>query len=155
VASLAGPCQSVQSIRRIEGRVTVYNFTVEGAHTYYVGQGQWWVHNQCGEDGIPLYRGLSKDHPQLTTFQETGLINPWGGHSNPWLHTRGATRSNFTSWTKNFYVAKDFAGSDGVVVMINSMEALNTMYPMYLWSIYKELEVLLEGVVSGATVVFP
>jgi hypothetical protein len=28
---------------------TVYNFEVEGTHTYFVGQGAAWVHNDCHE----------------------------------------------------------------------------------------------------------
>ncbi|MDX1933129.1 MAG: polymorphic toxin-type HINT domain-containing protein [Capsulimonadales bacterium] len=50
----AGPALVVKSITREshpEG-VAVYNFEVEGDHTYFVGKanGGIWVHNQCGYD---------------------------------------------------------------------------------------------------------
>ncbi|MCG8425714.1 MAG: Hint domain-containing protein, partial [Proteobacteria bacterium] len=41
----------VVSIASSEERATVYNFEVEGTHTYYVGTGGLWAHNGCGTGG--------------------------------------------------------------------------------------------------------
>ncbi len=39
---------TVTSIERIEQTQTMYNLTVDTAHTFFVGEGQWLVHN-CGD----------------------------------------------------------------------------------------------------------
>jgi predicted GIY-YIG superfamily endonuclease len=54
-----------------DGGVVVYNFQVEGDHTYFVGdihaQGEWvWTHNACvyqakGGDGKIIYVGITDD----------------------------------------------------------------------------------------------
>jgi hypothetical protein len=36
----------------------MYNFTVADAHTYFVGEGGWLVHNQCGPYEVGLYKDL-------------------------------------------------------------------------------------------------
>ena len=47
IVTRAGP--SVQLVSAVAGQAqTVYNFEVEDYHTYFVGQGEVWVHNQCG-----------------------------------------------------------------------------------------------------------
>jgi hypothetical protein len=40
-----GSYGKVESITRIDSRQTVFNLTVATAHTYFVGEGQWLVHN--------------------------------------------------------------------------------------------------------------
>ncbi len=60
----AGDLRTGDKIRRADGTTgtvwlkwnlhkpqTMYNLTVDTAHTYFVGEGQWLVHNACG-DGI-------------------------------------------------------------------------------------------------------
>jgi len=39
----------VESLRLVEREQRMYNLTVDEAHTYFVGDGQWLVHNMCGE----------------------------------------------------------------------------------------------------------
>jgi hypothetical protein len=51
VRTLAGPCQAVVSVQLVSADTWVYNFTVATAHTYFVGDGQWLVHNECGAPG--------------------------------------------------------------------------------------------------------
>jgi hypothetical protein len=41
----------VAGVERTGERETVYNFEVEGVHTYFVGQLGAWVHNACGGKG--------------------------------------------------------------------------------------------------------
>jgi hypothetical protein len=38
---------TVEAITSIASPQTMYNFTVAAAHTYFVGEGQWLVHNDC------------------------------------------------------------------------------------------------------------
>lgn len=51
IVTRAGPALVVKSLisRTIKGGVNVYNFTVDGDHTYFVGiaNGGAWVHNEC------------------------------------------------------------------------------------------------------------
>ncbi|MCG8422128.1 MAG: hypothetical protein MJE77_29750, partial [Proteobacteria bacterium] len=41
----------VTSMASLEERQTVYNFEVEGTHTYFVGTGGVWAHNVCAARG--------------------------------------------------------------------------------------------------------
>jgi hypothetical protein len=47
---LAGDWLRVSSTNALEERETVYNFEVEGFHTYFVGEVGVWVHNTCWDD---------------------------------------------------------------------------------------------------------
>jgi hypothetical protein len=44
---------SVRGAEALAERITVYNFEVEGFHTYFVGAEGLWVHNDCEEEGAP------------------------------------------------------------------------------------------------------
>lgn len=74
----------VESIEWIAEDQTMYNFTVDVAHTYFVGTGQWLVHNACtpGEgwsygslkdksigDGLDLHHMPNKRLPYMTPDQ--------------------------------------------------------------------------------------
>jgi hypothetical protein len=52
VRTLAGTCQAVVSVQLVSADTWVYNLTVATAHTYFVGDGQWLVHNRCGAQGF-------------------------------------------------------------------------------------------------------
>lgn len=51
----------------------MYNLTVDVAHTFFVGNGQWLVHNAgpCGNIG---FRGLVKNQP-LSELTHTQIYN--------------------------------------------------------------------------------
>ncbi|MGA7732684.1 MAG: PA14 domain-containing protein [Chloroflexia bacterium] len=42
-----GEYGTVQSVRMVRRTQAMYNLTVKQAHTFFVGDGQWLVHNQC------------------------------------------------------------------------------------------------------------
>jgi len=71
--------------------------------------------NAPANDTVTVYRGVASDHPGYADALE-GKATPRGGHSNPDLHNSGDTKSTFTSWTPNEYVADSFATTtqDGV-----------------------------------------
>jgi hypothetical protein len=52
VRTLSGGCQRVINVQVVFTDVQVYNFTVITVHTYFVGDGQWLVHNQCQAQGV-------------------------------------------------------------------------------------------------------
>jgi hypothetical protein len=43
----------VRGAEPLDERITVYNFEVEGFHTYFVGAEGLWVHNDCEDKGDP------------------------------------------------------------------------------------------------------
>jgi len=56
------------------GRATMWNLTVAVDHTFFVGQGRWWVHNACG-DSIGLTFGeaqLQAKFKHATDFGVSG-----------------------------------------------------------------------------------
>jgi hypothetical protein len=57
VRTLAGTCQAVVSVQIASADTWVYNLTVATAHTYFVGDGQWLVHN--------MRHILSRHHPDF------------------------------------------------------------------------------------------
>ena len=62
VISRRGPPLVVKTVTRQAhlGGVSVYNFEVEGDHTYFVGtkQGGTWVHNNCWNDFLQATKGM-------------------------------------------------------------------------------------------------
>ena len=46
---------TVEKIQFTASQQLMYNFTVETAHTYFVGDGKWLVHNSCPIDSIKSY----------------------------------------------------------------------------------------------------
>lgn len=101
-------------------------------------------------EGIQLYRGLSGDHPQLKTYLETGEVVPRGGSASVYEHVMGNTQSNYTSWSTNIEVAKEFAGPNGTILTVNTADIPNTIIPTYEWSPFDEFEILIEGIIKGA-----
>jgi hypothetical protein len=67
-----GKPAAVACVTERRGRFAVYNFEVEGTHTYHAGLGGWWVHNDC----IPVYRGIGPDQPPIGPGGEM-LTPPW------------------------------------------------------------------------------
>jgi RHS repeat-associated protein len=63
----------VQSVRVVQQQQTMYNFTVHEAHTYFVGDGQWLVHNDCDplSSNLPAYRN---GYGQSSTLEN---MNGW------------------------------------------------------------------------------
>lgn len=49
---------SIVSLEALDRRARVYNLTVDEAHTYFVGEGELWVHNACRNEvfGVPRTR---------------------------------------------------------------------------------------------------
>jgi hypothetical protein len=49
---------SIVALEALDRRATVYNLTVDEAHTYFVGEGELWVHNACRNEvfGVPRTR---------------------------------------------------------------------------------------------------
>jgi len=57
-----GSTGEVERVTTEEAAQEMYNLTVDEAHTYYVGDGQWLVHNACppiesAQDGIAIIKG--------------------------------------------------------------------------------------------------
>ena len=53
----------------LESPVTVYNFEVEGFHTYHVGEQSLLVHNRCGDDLLPDDFSTGRTKPLNITEQ--------------------------------------------------------------------------------------
>jgi hypothetical protein len=104
---------------------------------------------------VTLYRGVAVSHPGYANATQ-GLVNPIGGHSDPLLHSLNDTKSVFTSWTTDVYVALGFATSNGTeagVLLTVTVPTTSTFsVPANIQAVMNEAEVLLKGTVSGATV---
>lgn len=61
VTLLSGEEVVVRGAEVLSERSTVYNFEVDGFHTYFVGEQGLWVHNDCDEDGDGKRDGEGKD----------------------------------------------------------------------------------------------
>lgn len=66
IVTRAGPLAKIIGIRRDYRSTTVYNLTIEGLHTYFVGRvgGGLWVHNQDCPDLENLQPGEIKGDPE-------------------------------------------------------------------------------------------
>jgi hypothetical protein len=90
---------AVAGVTERRGRFTVYNFEVEGTHTYYAGPGGWWVHNDCtdiarrlqkskggeiytlrGPTGNEILQYNTPPHPKYAQYDEYGRPPDWYYH---------------------------------------------------------------------------
>ena len=81
IVTRAGPAVKVVKVERHESGKTVYNFTVAGDHTYFVGKqsGGVWVHNIfCSPD--PLVAEIAKEIERLYPGHVLGVNQTLGGH---------------------------------------------------------------------------
>ncbi|WP_281335986.1 DUF6443 domain-containing protein [Flavobacterium eburneipallidum] len=107
-----------------------------------------------------LYRGVNSTSPAYKNATE-GTATPRGGAATPTQHNEGNTASNFTSWTKNPEVAKNFAlrtSGEGVVMevtvpttsTVTSPSAKEVNLVQWPGTVVNEAEVLLQYSVTGA-----
>ena len=93
-----------------DGGVVVYNFQVEGDHTYFVGdirtQGEWvWTHNMCAagraRDSAPQRIGGDDQSPLFRSFNDAQT------NALHWLSGKGfdssAAEVTLSKWTKTPY----------------------------------------------------
>ncbi len=111
------------------------------------GGGGWGWGRAGGNVNVEVYRGVARGHPGFENARR-GIATPRGGHRNPYLHNKGDTMSEFTSWTTDRSVAERFAGKDGVVLEMTVDKSKLISSP----NRYSESEVLIQGPVSGANV---
>ena len=128
VTDSEGDATAVTGMERVDRPQVMYNLTVEEAHTYFVGEGEWLVHNACsstldnalgGVKGdklqahhlIPgeLEPGKSRAHPLLTRAM-SDPNDPWkidsgnnGEHlpSEPGVKNAPLHRSNHPAYTNS------------------------------------------------------
>ncbi len=91
IVTRAGPSVRLVSVSSGAAQ-TVYNFEVADYHTYFVGQGEVWVHNaNCGVQKIPNVDG--KNYSDVVKeLEEAGFVNRGrteGGYEK-WYHPDGS-----------------------------------------------------------------
>jgi hypothetical protein len=113
VQTLAGVCSPVTSVELVSADTWVYNFTVAGAHTYFVGDGQWLVHNSCNLPGqydiVPYNKklsagsGLEKHHGVMDVWAKNNMPGYTSGRAPAIVLTaaeHNATRRAFNEWRR-------------------------------------------------------
>lgn len=78
-------CRPVASTRLVFSDTLVYNFTVAVAHTYFVGNGEYLVHNQC-DDVINKIAGTE------------GLVHSFDSHATQWFGRRVSKETHLGKW---------------------------------------------------------
>jgi hypothetical protein len=116
-----------------------------------------WLHG--GEEELFIFRGVRRSH-EFYEEATDGIARPGdpNGHADPLRHNRGFTKdSPFTSWTTDYNVAKDQAGPDGVVLRLPYGEPPPDAGWRFVASPdrFRESEVLVQGLVTSATVIRP
>lgn len=72
----SGYARPIQAITDRQEARAMYNLEVETAHTYFVGEGQWLVHNSCGDlvtpNGLRIPRSVAEswDRGTFSTVEE-------------------------------------------------------------------------------------
>jgi len=61
ILALDGSIGVVEFVEVVTDSQPMYNLTVADAHTFFVGDGQWLVHNAGGDDCERLYRAMTED----------------------------------------------------------------------------------------------
>jgi len=134
------------------GGYTVYNLTVDGDHTFFVGTtgGGTWVHN------IRCFRGVPRDNPHYPDVL-AGNQFPRGGPATAEEHSMGDTNSPFTSWNTDPNIAAEKAldptlGGRGVILQKDIPESALQHISPKMEAQMGEKEVLARGPVTGASV---
>jgi hypothetical protein len=121
---------TVEAIEFVAESQTMYNFTVATAHTYFVGNGQWLVHNSCGnksifdqlvnnafadsDDAMEMALDFLGEYDEIDTdvFRSIHALD-FDANRNPIFaqvrmtkrdlagHAGGASHFNFELWTPN------------------------------------------------------
>ena len=92
---------------RVQSDFLVYNLSVEGVETFFVGDIGSWVHNCDGL--IPLYRGVQKEELEdLLRYGDLGM--------NP--HDGGKYFSFFREGAEQFAGATSYHGGDVAIISI-------------------------------------
>lgn len=90
--TLMGPEAERITVRGVTARSedeTVFNFEVEGAHTYFVGAAPVLVHNDCDTPTAPAFS--LADLEDLTVAEKLGIVDMWTQITNgerEWLNGR-------------------------------------------------------------------
>ncbi len=117
----------VESLRLVERKQRMYNLTVDTAHTYFVGDGGWLVHNSCGP---VIHPGVGNKLPGSNYVWGKGDIN-WIGQgktvrdaTDEAFRQLGMSRDQFEitawgkdKWGKSFPV--EWTGPGGATVSID------------------------------------
>ena len=126
IVSRAGPLLSVQGVAWHRAQVqtgqsllaskpyTVYNLTVEDAHTFFVGSagGGTWVHNTCTGTADELYSNTGKAPWQTTPGTNTlegqyvndiKQVQPWRAHYDQFGRQIGRTDYNTGNPATHFH----------------------------------------------------
>jgi len=95
VSLYSGQKASIDSIIVIAKRVTVYNFTVQDFHTYYVSNKDVLVHNSgpCSLDAassLPKLKGKTVPHTQKTLKKNDFAKVKDNGKNQTWKHSDGS-----------------------------------------------------------------
>lgn len=86
----------------------MYNLTVDEAHTYYVGDGQWLVHNICINGGVSVEDGLLRIKQLRETYPNAGrniafaIENITSGSQFELVSSSGKYISGLDSTLRNF-----------------------------------------------------
>jgi RHS repeat-associated protein len=108
---------------------------------------------------VTIYRGVNESSPGYSNAIE-GKVVPKGGTATPVEHNMGNTNSNYTSWTTNPEVAKNYAlrpSGQGVVLEATVPKAATTVSPSLKsvnliqspGTIVNESEVLMKGIMTA------
>jgi len=163
-AAFGTPAQVVKSIAKGDyktvgeaGGNNLAALGVAGAATLKVGTPSL---STTATETTTLYRGVNSTSPAFEAATE-GSATPRGGNATAAEHNAGNTNSEFTSWTTNPEVAKNYAlrtSGEGVVmektVPNSSMIESPNSEPIFLKQSpgvqVSESEVLLKGNITGA-----
>ena len=102
-----------------------------------------------------LYRGVAEGHPGYSNATK-GIANPRGGTATAEAHTGGVTTSNYTSWTTDPQVARNFAleGPTQKGVLLQATVPKTSVFQSQTSILFEEAEWLRTGSTSGANVTY-
>lgn len=132
-----GSTGEVEFVRAVVKPQEMYNFTVAAAHTYFVGEGQWLVHNACfkfqqlaGQDyetkgfHMNMYEHGNKDEIFFDAVEESGTvwITPTGWRTGRLSNTQVKELSRFLN-------ANQARALEGVNAVLSLVPAHNHRTP--------------------------
>lgn len=88
IVTRAGPAVQVTAVENFDRSAKVFNFSVEDAHSYFVGSGAAWVHNACKFNQLGMTKKSARQRLNRAvtgngTNGQAHHIIPWESRSNP------------------------------------------------------------------------
>jgi hypothetical protein len=161
-----------------DGTAEVYNLTVDEAHTYFVGDGEWLVHNSCPPNGDDYQPNIVYRNPSIRMNEHPGALKEGFHPKDPNATytieghiingSRVTFKSQYISTTKSLDIARQYRENPNIpIYAIDLNKVQGNVFDLTIESVLNEnvkgimsrnfarysQEVIIEGVIPPEAII--